>query len=57
MYLIKSIEINNKGLSKYSDIKNLILENNVCIKINNKYNYKFTNINVDGKNIIKINFI
>jgi hypothetical protein len=56
MYLIKSIEINNKKLSKYSDIKNLTLENNVSIKINNEYNYKFTNI-IDEKNIIKINFI
>ena len=57
MYLIKNIKINNKELIKYSNIKNLSLESSVCIIINDKYNYKFTNIKPIGSGkIIEINF-
>lgn len=57
MYLIKNIKINNKELIKYSNIKNLNLESSVCIIINDKYNYKFTNIKpTETGNIIEINF-
>ncbi len=58
MYLIKNIKINCKELIKYSNIKNLSLEGDVNILINDTYKYKFTNIEsiAKGEKIIKIIF-
>ena len=58
MYLIKNIKINCKELIKYSNIKNLSLEGDVNILINDTYNYTFTNIEptIEGRKIIKIIF-
>ena len=57
MYLIKNFKINNRELTKYSDLLNLTLEKTVNIIINDIYKYKFTNISEFGKNVITINFL
>ena len=57
MYLIKNFKINNRELTKYSDLLNQTLEKTVNIIINDIYKYKFTNISEFGENIIRINFL